>query len=88
MMKSSDVYAQVLLAQQFATEELKRKLAPVGKYVADEMIKNRQFTVTIDANRFPGATPRDIVDYLKTLGYEVKSECYRNETIIAVTAKP
>lgn len=87
-MKSSDVYAQVLLAQQFATEELKRKLAPVGKFVADEMIKNRQMTISFNADRFPGIMPRDVVDYLKQLGYEVKSDSFRNECIITVTAKP
>lgn len=87
-MKSSDVYAQVLLAQQFATEELKRKLAPVGKYVSDEMIKNRQMTISFDAGKFADIVSRDIVDYLKQLGYEVKSNCFRNETIITVTAKP
>lgn len=87
-MKSSDVYAQVLLAQQFATEELKRKLAPVGKFVSEEMIKNRQMTISFDCNKFSSITPRDVVDYLKQLGYEVKSDSFRNECIITVTAKP
>lgn len=87
-MKSSDVYAQVLLAQQFATEELKRKLAPIGKFVSDEMIQKRELKISFDAARFPGIMPKDIMDYLRSLGYEARSECFRNETIIVVTAKP
>ncbi|AFQ97170.1 putative phage protein [Aeromonas phage Aes508] len=87
-MKSSDVFAQVQLAQSFATEELKRKLAPVGKFVADEMISKRVFTITFAGDKFPGIYTRDIVDYLRTLGYEIRTESHRNESYITVTAKP
>ncbi|QBX32786.1 hypothetical protein Asfd1_160 [Aeromonas phage Asfd_1] len=87
-MKSSDVYAQVQLARDFATEELKRKLAPVGKFVADEMISKRVFTITFAGDKFPGIMPRDIMDYLKTLGYETRSDSHRNECYITVIAKP
>ena len=87
-MKSSDVYAQVLLAQQFATEEIKRKLDPIGKFVADEMISKRVFTITFAGDKFPGIYTRDIVDYLRTLGYEVRTESHRNESYITVRAKP
>lgn len=87
-MKSSDVFAQVQLAQAFATEELKRKLAPVGKFVADEMISKRVFTITFAGDKFPGICTRDIVDYLRALGYEIRTESHRNESYIIVTAKP
>lgn len=88
-MKSSDVFAQVQLAQAFATEELKRKLAPVGKFVADEMISKRVFTITFAGDKFQGIySQRDIVDYLRTLGYEIRTEYHRNESYIIVTAKP
>ncbi|AAQ81418.1 hypothetical protein PHG31p97 [Aeromonas phage 31] len=87
-MKSSDVYAQVLMAQQFATEELKRKLAPVGKFVADEMIRQRSFKISFDVAKFPAIMPKDIVDYLRSLGYDAKSDSFRNESVITVTAKP
>ena len=87
-MKSSDVFAQVQLAQAFETEELKRKLAPVGKFVADEMISKRVFTITFAGDKFPGIYTRDIVDYLRTLGYGIRTESHRNESYIIVTAKP
>ena len=58
-MKSSDVFAQVQLAQAFAIEELKRKLAPVGKFVADEMISKRVFTITFAGDKFPGIYTRE-----------------------------